>query len=52
MFKPIILAALTLMGLAAALALPASAEIICDEDGCKPAIILQDPLTSMLGDDD
>ena len=35
--------------LTAALAAPASAAIICDEDGCRPALILPTPI--LIGDD-
>jgi len=37
---------------AASLAAPANAAIICDEDECKPAIILPGPLRPILIDDD
>jgi hypothetical protein len=44
------LAALSALALAVIAAAPAQAEIICDDDGCRPALILSEP-TLLLGDD-
>lgn len=44
------IAALFAVALAFAATAPAHAEIICDEDGCRPALVLSEP--SLFGDDD
>lgn len=44
------LAALAAVTLALVTTAPAQAAIICDEDGCRPALIISHPI--VLGDDD
>ena len=44
------LAALSALALALISTAPAQAEIICDEDGCRPAIIISEP-SLLFGDD-
>ena len=45
-----VLTIIAAIALAAIAAVPAQAEIICDDDGCRPAIIIHTPI--LLGDDD
>ena len=44
-----VLATLAALALALIAAAPAQAALICDEDGCRPAIIISEPI---FGDDD